>query len=379
MAFDFSTLITDRTQQDVNYVIQLIDKLVSGTATDAEEAEWNSFTLKGAYNYTDLNRVTEAMEYLKDLLVSYGYSMPNYKRIKLQRHEHYETQTITKPILPDGYTQLEYIEISDGAVIDTGIVPTNHTISFKYENNTYSNDAHIFGTTKGAGYAHFTTYSNKYYWGRNGSESNGGSWTSGTHELIFNSGSTYEVILDGATLGSGTNITSSSNLLLGKRDSVVSFTCAYYPIEILNKSTNELDGKFIPVKRNSDGSIGLYNLVTSMFVGNSGSGSITAGPENIEYETITEEVLVPDERDPYTWFEDDIPTSGMMAQYITNLSELRGQFVQAETTPSVPTKMDALTWTEANNIEKILEDVDALLTNISAAWFYIGDIFSGEV
>ena len=134
-----------------------------------------------------------------------------------------------------------------------------------------------------------------------------------------------------------------------------------------------------PAKRNSDGAIGLYDLVANTFYTNSGTGAFTAGPENIEYETITEEVLVPDERDPYTWFEDDIPTSGMMAQYITNLSELRGQFVQAETTPSVPPKMNELTWEEANNIEKILEDVDALLTNISAAWFFSGDLFSGEV
>ena len=29
--------------------------------------------------------------------------------------------------------------------------------------------------------------------------------------------------------------------------------------------------------------------------------------------------------------------------------------------------------------ERILEDVDALLTNISAAWFFSGDLFSGEV
>ena len=70
--------VTDRTQQDVDYVIQLTDKLVNGTATDDEKAEWNSFTLKGVYNYTDLNRVTAAMEYLKAQMNKYGYEISGY-------------------------------------------------------------------------------------------------------------------------------------------------------------------------------------------------------------------------------------------------------------------------------------------------------------
>lgn len=78
MAFDFSTLVTDRTQQDVVYAKQLIDKLVTGTATDAELAAWNSATLKGAYNYTDLNRVIAAMEYLRERLEGYGYALDGY-------------------------------------------------------------------------------------------------------------------------------------------------------------------------------------------------------------------------------------------------------------------------------------------------------------
>ena len=75
MAFDFSTLVTDRTQQDVDYVRQLIDKLLNDTATDAEKAEWDSFTLKGAYNYTDLNRVGAAVAYVAGRLLECGTSV----------------------------------------------------------------------------------------------------------------------------------------------------------------------------------------------------------------------------------------------------------------------------------------------------------------
>ena len=75
MAFDFSTLVTDRTQQDVDYVRQLIDKLLNDTATDAEKAEWDSFTLKGVYNYTDLNRVGAAVERIARLFIECGMSV----------------------------------------------------------------------------------------------------------------------------------------------------------------------------------------------------------------------------------------------------------------------------------------------------------------
>lgn len=75
MAFDFSTLVTDRTQQDVDYVKQLIEKLLNDTATDAEKAEWDSFTLRGSYNYTDMNRVGAAVEYVALRLLECGTSV----------------------------------------------------------------------------------------------------------------------------------------------------------------------------------------------------------------------------------------------------------------------------------------------------------------
>lgn len=75
MAFDFSTLVIDRTQQDVDYVRQLIEKLLNDTATDAEKAEWDSFTLRGAYNYTDMNRVGAAVEYVALRLLECGTSV----------------------------------------------------------------------------------------------------------------------------------------------------------------------------------------------------------------------------------------------------------------------------------------------------------------
>lgn len=67
------TLITNRTQADISAVSALINKIIAGTATEAELELYNAAKSKGAYNYTDLNRVGEAVEYLADTLKDYGY------------------------------------------------------------------------------------------------------------------------------------------------------------------------------------------------------------------------------------------------------------------------------------------------------------------
>lgn len=79
------------------------------------------------------------------------------------------------------------------------------------------------------------------------------------------------------------------------------------------------------------------------------------------------------------WMETDWPTVSTMTRYVTDLAELRGQFAQAQKTPKVPADMENLTWQEANDIERILQVIDALMTNITAAWFYSGELYSGEV
>ena len=79
------------------------------------------------------------------------------------------------------------------------------------------------------------------------------------------------------------------------------------------------------------------------------------------------------------WKDDDWVDPAAQAVYLGYLAELRSQFAVMQTTPPVPNDMEKLTYQEANDIEKILEDIDRLITNMTAAWFYSGDIYSGEV
>ena len=66
------TLITDRTQADEARAAELSAKGLAGMSL-AERTEYLS-GMKGAYNATDLNRVTQAMEYIAERLRGYGYS-----------------------------------------------------------------------------------------------------------------------------------------------------------------------------------------------------------------------------------------------------------------------------------------------------------------
>ena len=87
------------------------------------------------------------------------------------------------------------------------------------------------------------------------------------------------------------------------------------------------------------------------------------------------------------WKDEDWVTPAAQAVYLGDLAELRKQFSMMKSTPEVPPRIlatgidtnDGLTYTWANDIERILEDVDALITNIMAGWFYSGELYAGEV
>ena len=60
-------MVTDRTAADVERW-RALDKKGYAAMTDAEKAEWNGGTMKGAYNASDLNRVGIALNYLREAL-----------------------------------------------------------------------------------------------------------------------------------------------------------------------------------------------------------------------------------------------------------------------------------------------------------------------
>ena len=79
------------------------------------------------------------------------------------------------------------------------------------------------------------------------------------------------------------------------------------------------------------------------------------------------------------WATGDAPTISQMRKYLSDVEALRSAIAVLPTTPAVPPDMDGLTYAEANDIEQILKDIDRLITNMTFAWMYSGDLYAGEV
>lgn len=79
------------------------------------------------------------------------------------------------------------------------------------------------------------------------------------------------------------------------------------------------------------------------------------------------------------WSREHLPTQKELEQYLNNISILRSQFVGVPSMPPMPSDMQMFTHKEANDIEKILLEVDWLITKIAQSWFFSSEIYSGEV
>lgn len=371
MAFDFSTLVIDRTQQDVAYAKQLIDKLVTGTATDAEKAEWNSFTLKGAYNHTDLNRVTEAMEDLKLRLEGYGYAVPGYQRIKVPHPE--------ESRLPDGYTELAWIQSTGTQFVNTNFVPNQDTrVVMRGNFLAHSANASLFGVRTSASSGLFTM-----------------TWVDGNSYFMSNYGTGYLTVsfTDGNafTLDKNKNVTTFNGNTV--TDDYEIFTCMgplylfatnnngsllhygsfqLYSCQIYDNGTLVRD--YVPCIDPS-GEVGLYDLVTATFYGNSGTGTFTAG--NVVKTAVTATTTEESDLEPYLWYEVDSPTTEQMTVYLLNVSIIRSVLTVMASTPKVPSDMVELMVTEANDIELILLDVYRQLTIMPTTFIPCGEALCG--
>lgn len=89
-----TNLVYDRTAEDVAEVRRLLAKLDFETGdglTAAEQAKWDA-GLKGAYNFTDLNRVESAAKLLAAALTSAGYPVEVTPVLKGNKAEDREWQ-----------------------------------------------------------------------------------------------------------------------------------------------------------------------------------------------------------------------------------------------------------------------------------------------
>lgn len=354
----FDLLITDRTASDVDRVREISTKIMSGTATSDELAEFNSAMMKGAYNYTDLNRVNAAMEVLKVWLEDSGYAVPEYRRSEIAH----------VPRLPAGYKELEYVGGTGTQFIKTGVL-VSPTDTIEWETSIRWTD------TVGRKFMGMSHTSDKY-WG----VSDGNYELSASRSSVPVSTTVFDKVVyvyepetrtnrlyvNGVLAFSKTTVADTVNKEIGlwRVAETAGFVCqaqiAYSKIKV----NGTLVCNMIPCI-NSDGAVGMYDPANGQFHSNAGTGTFVGG-----------DVVV---LDPHLWYESDTPTVSDMALYLANVEALRSVVNILSTTPETPVDMDLLTFEEANDIEKILEDIYFLLTNAAKAWVYSGEVFSGEV
>lgn len=84
------------------------------------------------------------------------------------------------------------------------------------------------------------------------------------------------------------------------------------------------------------------------------------------------------------WVMADVPTQVQAAAYLADLTTLRAQLTLLSSAPNVPASLDHLSYTVANNIERLLYVIDATLTETyndrlaKIQLAVISSVYSGE-
>ena len=190
--------------------------------------------------------------------------------------------------LPDGYTQVEYIQGTGTQYIDTGI-NTNTTTS-RYETkispSLVSGTIGIFGTRNDvrAGQSSMNVFIIDGAFRLD--------WLNGAHTSFvrnISSDTEYTISITRGlatinnvdyTSGETTSIDSTYTFYVGSFNNAGSvfsngFSGKIYYSKLYNNNILVFDG--VPCYRNSDNEIGMYDLVSNTFFTNAGSGTFTAG------------------------------------------------------------------------------------------------------
>ena len=366
MSFDFSTLITDRSQTNIDTILALLKKPMSQW-TEEERTAFNLAIAKADYNYTDLNRVTAAMDDLNERLTALGYQT-GYERVQVPH------QGKGGSVLPEGYKQLEYIKSTETQYINTGFTPNQDTrvlVDIIFPGTTVATSKAVFGSRQTLASKSFTFYSYNGHYSTTYNTADNQCYPELIETRFLVDKNKNEITVNGTLYEQSYGVFSgqgplylfaiNNNGSVFAQGEVFLYSCKIYDNETLVRD-------FVPCK-NPDLAIGLYDLIGKTFYGNSGSGAFTAGPE----------VPSPEPQpDPYTWYEEDTPTATQMARYLQNVSALRGTLTLPENTAPVPEDTVGLTQTEANNIEKILEIINEYLVSLQKIFLRCGHAICGN-
>lgn len=194
--------------------------------------------------------------------------------------------------LPSEYQEVEYIQTTWTQFINTWLLAWNNIqTEAKIEVTTTSQNIPLFWcygpsvNYRGGNYYHLTPYSSKWYFGLNGSEWNGGTysptvWTQYT--IVFNNSAGYlnvnwsNIVSVSWTAGrSWTTLSISlrSDKEWGSTTHNFFGQYKYFYFKMYNKTTWAYERDLVPCYRKSGGVIWMYDLVNDQFYTNSWTGT----------------------------------------------------------------------------------------------------------
>lgn len=188
--------------------------------------------------------------------------------------------------LPEGYTEVEYVQSDGYCYIDTGYAPytaRSSQLTMDIEPLSATGTGYFFASIKASGsstYRYMCCYTSSAIKAAMGTDSvktiiNNPSLK--RMEILYDFSSAMTVSVDDATItfSNWAMITTMSNVRLLGNTSSNYLTAKLYSCQIKVKGEPFRD--FVPCI-NPSGAVGLYDLVEGKFYGNSGTGTLTAGP-----------------------------------------------------------------------------------------------------
>ena len=255
--------------------------LATDTGTANLTAEWEANTI-GISWYNDGQKITGDANAATQCTYDHTFSLPTQPT----KTGYTFTGWTVKAAIPAEYTQLEYLQSTGTQYIDTSVVGrTGVSVEASFQLSNLDNGS-LFGNrmTGSTRFWPAMWYSSKWNstiatdsYNRAPAIAANTMYT--TYFVSNSSGWTFDV--NGSRILSGTQTVDNTNNLwmFGTNNGALQypFKGKAYWAKIWNNGT--LVRKFIPVRRNSDNVLGMYDMVSGTFFTNAGTGTFTAGPE----------------------------------------------------------------------------------------------------
>lgn len=285
--------------------------------------------------------------------------------------------------LPSGYEQLEYIQSSGTQYINTDFTPTSATrVLMQVKVTNLTDTTALMGTRNSSSGTDSESYTLLIVSQKPRSDFFGGSKT-GTANMPADK---VDIDRNGRACKVGSETITNDAKTASASRPLYLMACntagtASFPASLLIWSCQIKEGEsaerdYVPCK-DAGGNVGLYDLVGAKFYGSAGSGKFLAGPA-ISWPEAEESEAPAGDLDPYTWYESDVPTVPLLAQYRGNVAAVRAVLQLPEGTPEPPGTMAQLTTAGANSMEAVLLAVDLILNHIPAAVRHCGVTVCGS-